>query len=408
MKGRKRPRDSPAEEQDSQPPRHTSPPCVSLGTVFGVPLIRDTILACLSYSDRVFAIFCLVQVGCISKPEAKEIFESWCHNGDTLPQVRADSAWRTHVYNVLHNLGVDFLHQDTDEELRERLKPFEKTLEYMPADCMSICREVYQNLKNRSRVEEVLGPVQGRLGKVTYVEKHNVVQALLDDPDRRCSKKRCQDLFLVSDKDLKPLEYTYERNIYHVAKYPMHMYKLLEVAKVSMKKYGSWDGLKAEMEKRQIRAKGRRAKLEEKHARDKIARREELMPLLRERGLEDFIDNCPHYLNLARRNDDKAAKEVSALDEWRFFSTETTEFPEWEYFPYSRRLALFFWVRKHMNTLEDDLQAFTFPPSLVEKARVEQRHVRRQQMLSPRHQEEALLNMVLEAGSPYVSYNGYY
>ena len=399
MIGRKRRCDSPAEEQDLQPPRarHSSHSCVSLGTVFGVPLIRDAILACLSYSDRVFAIFSLVQVGCISKPEAKDIFDSWCHNSNTLPQGQVDSACRTRVYNVLHNLNIRFHYEETDEELRERLKPFAKTLEYMPADCMSICRDVYKSLENRARVEEVLGPVQGCLGKVTYVERHNVVQALLDDPDRRCAKRRCQDVFLVSDKDLKPLECTRERNRIPGANHPKRMYKLLEVAKISMEKYGSWDGLQVEMEKRQILGKGRQKKLEEKHARDRIARREEMMARLRERGLEDFIDRCSDYLNLARRNDEKAARAVVALDEWRFFSRETSEFPEWEYMPFSRRHALHFWVREHMNTLEDDLRAFTFPPSLVPQARVEQRQVRRQQLMSQKDQDRALLEMMLEA-----------
>ena len=251
-------------------------------------------------------------------------------------------------------------------------------------------------MNNRKRVEEVLGPVDYcPMYNKSFVERHNVVAALLSDPDRRCSKARCHELFLVSDKDLEHLQCTFQRNVYHISKYPMHMYKLLEVANVAMKKFGGWDGLQAEMRKRDDKAVARHAKLEEKHARNRIARREELLPLLQERELEDYIDSCSWYLNLAKRNDDKAKAAVEAVDQWRFFSSESRRDPDWEFDVLFYKHPIFLWVKKHMATLDEDLESFLFTHSLKAKAREYQKYIALQE-------EEILLRSgeMFEAGYP--------
>ena len=104
---KKRPREV-DKETDSQRPRLGTSTChVSLETIVGIPLIRDTILHYLTYYDKIFAIYSLVQAGCLTKHEAKDMCSmSGKSTGlDHLTQKEHDT-WRACIQESFHEPSV--------------------------------------------------------------------------------------------------------------------------------------------------------------------------------------------------------------------------------------------------------------------------------------------------------------
>jgi hypothetical protein len=329
--------------------------------VFGMECIRGMIFKHLTnYYDRYLAVYSLVEVGLISTRDARKMIESCAHFSTAPSSSSSSSSSSVHGHDI----------------------------SYMPENGQRIVRRMLDLVENRKRVEKVIGSeavvgyVPERHCQHAWVDDDTVVEVMVGDPDVRASKSRCKHVFCLTDKDMEGIGYSLEMNPYHTAKYPMHMYKVLEVAEVAMRKYGSWEGLMdAKREKEEKRAiKKRNREEEEEHAYEE--RQNELLPLLKERHLEGQLYMCVPYLHLLKRDDRKAADFVRRLDEWRFFVRET-EYVELMHSMHGcayeviqstrqdeenaervRQVALERWVKKHWNDLESMMAKFEFPASL--------------------------------------------
>lgn len=202
------------------------------------------------------------------------------------------------------------------------LKPFEKTLTYMPADAIGQVRRYRKHLKSVKRLEDLVG--KKTVASLTWLQDSETPYYMLlrrdqispDDTfedrllkdiydeknEHRMPKTLCMNAFCLSGPEMDTLPVrTYKTAPNpHSAIYPMKLYLLEPVLKLAIKKFGSWEKfLDARVRKSERREK-RRSELE-----DKIATRtKDLAQAFEARGLSmhDYtLRNDVHgFLNAKR------------------------------------------------------------------------------------------------------------
>jgi hypothetical protein len=89
------------------------------------------------------------------------------------------------------------------------------------------------------------------------VNKYNIIDALLDKPSRRCTQTQIKELLCLSDKDLVGLDVVLAPNPHYSGAAPMKLYLLRGAFACAVSKYGGWNGIEKEREKRLHRRQAR-------------------------------------------------------------------------------------------------------------------------------------------------------
>ena len=155
------------------------------------------------------------------------------------------------------------------DELIEKLKPY--PLDFIPAEVIRSIFRHNERMKRLGLVEEAIGckiehvmpeelvdaTLRGSRGTVYMVNKYNIIDALLDKPDRRCTQTQVKELLCLSDKDLVGLDVVLAPNPHYSSAAPMKLYLLRGAVACAVSKYGGWNGIEKEREKRLNRRQAR-------------------------------------------------------------------------------------------------------------------------------------------------------
>ena len=171
-----------------------------------------------------------------------------------------------HVCGLLGFKKFSTLRKD---ELVEKLRPY--PLDIIPAEVIRSILSHNNRQKRLCLVEEAIGckienvmpeelveaTLRGSHGTVYMVNKYNILDALLDKPDRRCTQTQVKELLCLSDKDLVGLDVVLAPNPHYRSAAPMKLYLLRGAVACAVAKYGGWNGIEKEREKRLNRRQAR-------------------------------------------------------------------------------------------------------------------------------------------------------
>ena len=249
--------------------------CMLLDQVMTIPGAVLRYLDSPSLED-IRAVLSLYVLGFIAKQDARFHFARF---GSLFVSERSKKCELMEACRVL-KLDGNLKQRDLDKmkkaELIEILEPY--SLDIIPAEFIPEVQKQKQYLKRVRKLEEILGqetlenvlsdfyktlslskqkeltvhtrPMDSVSVGLLSLHETNVIPALVKDPDRRCSKTLMKRLFLLSEREIGKLSYTgWEKR---------KKYNLLEGLKISIEKYGNWEGVQAERAKRAARRDHRR------------------------------------------------------------------------------------------------------------------------------------------------------
>mmetsp|Transcript_6140 Transcript_6140/g.12021 ORF Transcript_6140/g.12021 Transcript_6140/m.12021 type:complete len:425 (+) Transcript_6140:158-1432(+) len=170
------------------------------------------------------------------------------------------------------------------------LKPFEKTLTYMPAEAIGQVRRYRKHLKSVKRLEDLVG--KKTVASLTWLQdsetpyymmlrrdqispddtfEDRLLKDIYDDKnEHRMPKTHCMNAFCLSGPEMDGLPVrTYKTAPNpHSAIYPMKLYLLEPVLELAIKKFGSWEKFLDARVKKSDRREKKRLELQ-----DRIAKR---------------------------------------------------------------------------------------------------------------------------------------
>eukprot|EP00890_Picochlorum_soloecismus_P005298 jgi/Picsp_1/576/NSC_00573-R1_---NA--- len=250
--------------------------CMLLDQVMTIPGAVLQYLDSPSLED-VQAILSLYFLGFINKEEARFHFSRFGSLFVSKKSKKCELMEACRALKLDQNLKGRDLDRIKKAELIQVLEPY--SLEIIPAEFIPQVQKQKEYLKRIRKVEEIVGQEtlknvltdfyktlsvskQAELAVHTRpvdsvsvglsIREANAIPALVKDPDRRCGKTLMKQLFLLSDRELGKLPYTgWERR---------KKFKMLEGLKLSIEKYGSWEGVQAERSKRSARRNRRRVR----------------------------------------------------------------------------------------------------------------------------------------------------
>ena len=148
------------------------------------------------------------------------------------------------------------------EELVEKLKPY--PIDMVPIEVVRSILRHNDGKKRLKMVEEAIGckasdliqeeqietTLQASYGTVYEVNKYNIIDAMLQKPNRRCTQTQVKELLCLSDKDLVGLDVVFAPNPHYRSAAPMKLYLLRGAVAFAVGKYNGWHGIEREREKR--------------------------------------------------------------------------------------------------------------------------------------------------------------
>lgn len=271
---------------------------------------------------HVCGLFSLALCGAVSRARLKDVFLgygrrcTWMKDGEVLEKETLKG-----LKAMAKGVGISGCSQMNKGALIVSLRPYEKAMAYMPAEAIGQVRRYRRHLKNVKRLEECVGretvasllwlqnsdpPYYMKLRKDQLSDDDRFEDTLLKDiyddrREHRMPKTHCMDAFCLSNAEMDSLPmrtYTTAPNP-HSARYPMKLYLLEPVLKISVKKFGSWGAFLEARAKKQERRGEKRAQFEAKLA----ARKRDLVEAFEAQGLSwnehMYRSDVQRYLNVA-------------------------------------------------------------------------------------------------------------
>eukprot|EP00890_Picochlorum_soloecismus_P005287 jgi/Picsp_1/575/NSC_00572-R1_---NA--- len=220
--------------------------------------------------DCALGILSLYSLGFISKDDMMDHFESNVPKKHTkwtyLSISDCNKPELLHACDVLGFKRYSTLRKD---ELVEKLKPY--PLDMVPIEVVRCILRHNDQKKRLNMVEQATGceasdlipeeqveaTLQGSHGTVYEVNKRNIINALLQKPNRRCTQTQVKELLCLSDKDLVGLDVVLAPNPHYRSAAPMKLYLLRGAVACAVGKYNGWHRIEKEREKRFNRRQAR-------------------------------------------------------------------------------------------------------------------------------------------------------
>jgi hypothetical protein len=212
--------------------------------VLGIEDLRRRILDHLRGIDRPLALWSLFKGGVLEEVDIRQLVKIY-YEGSHLSWYRDELCLYDTVTlrTIASDLGFNSLSKLTKKEVHDILVPFEDMLRVLPTEIAKEVDEYMVKLRNASVVFRLTG-VQLEVPEepVDNVCIENVLDALVQDIDRRCTKSTVKSVFRLPDSivDCMPCEYC--DNPHYKCAPAMRLYSLTDVVSTCISHYGgSWE-----------------------------------------------------------------------------------------------------------------------------------------------------------------------
>ncbi|KAI8103014.1 hypothetical protein M9434_005802 [Picochlorum sp. BPE23] len=332
----------------------------------------------LRQGQDVYALLSLVDVGYLTKSIIRSHYESkedegaweWLDQSTELSKLTVPT-----LRSFSMELDGPCSSKDRKSSLVSYLSTFEGALRYLPAKAIGKAR-AFAESKRRAKLEELETRKRAKLvesvvgaeamdgvvamllderqkprERIKYVDKENLLTALVEDHERNCTKKTCKSVLLLTDGDIADMPCTEAPNPIYSSRAPMRLYKLMKALEVSLKKHGGWSGL--------LKA---RESAERKSAERKRKRQETRNATLESE--RTFFEEHTSFDEYFKEEEDWMVEEANYKGRYiNYRAIERDAYDE------ARYRALKEWVECHYDTLDHEIQQDYFPPSLKVKAK---------------------------------------
>lgn len=289
-------------------------------------------------------------------------------------------------------LGREKLSALKKDDLLQIVRPFYASSAYIPLQALTLIKH-WTDIQRRKKGliailgEEALAGISRHITTYKYVDTSNVLEALLSDPNRRCTKGTLMKVLGFTDAEVEAMPCDYVQNPYYRSAAPMRLYSLLVAIKAAVRKFGSWNALVASREQKKEKKEAAARKRRENAASRRDQRRTELLEAFRPRNLTIRSDSrlTNEYLARQTGSDSEAQYLARIMDEMRFYH-QHTDYREFYHIQVQDELeykgrfnrdevsylaqeqALEQWVRDNLDRWSTAIEHPEFPPSLRGRA----------------------------------------
>ena len=240
-----------------------------ISDVLGIEDLRRRILDHLRDVDRPLALWSLFKGGVLQEDDVRQIVVKIYYEGSHLSWYRDEICLYDTVTlkAIASDLGFNSLSKLKKEEVYDMLVPFEDMLRVLPTQLVKEVDEYMVKLRNARVVFRLTG-VQLEVPEepVNNLCIENILDALVQDIDRRCTKSTVKSVFRLPDSVVDSMPCEYCDNPHYKCAPAMRLYSLRYVVSTCIAHYGgSWEDV-VQAQEAKILAKQQR--LEKKRRRD--------------------------------------------------------------------------------------------------------------------------------------------